>query len=62
MIFIGDIMSEKEVSVVINGQDIEINEFVTSFLKETITGMLSSLKTGDIDKFETIEIKINNEN
>lgn len=54
--------NEKEVSVIINGQDIEINEFVTSFIKETITGMLSSLKTGDIDNFETIEIKINNEN
>lgn len=55
-------MSEKELSIVINGNDIEINGFVTGFVKETIIGMLSSLKLEENEReFKTIEIKINNE-
>ena len=55
-------MSEKELSIVINGNDIEINGFVTSFVKETIIGILSSLKLEETEReFKTIEIKINNE-
>lgn len=55
-------VEEKELSIVINEKDLEINGFVTGFFKETIIGMLSSLKLDDnVKDFKTIEIKINNE-
>ncbi len=52
---------DKEVLINIDEKNIEVNGFVTGFIKETIIGMLSSLKTDDsLNEFETIEIKINN--
>ena len=44
-----------EVIVKVNGKQIPLTEFPSEFIKQTITGMLSSLK--DIGDIETVEIR-----
>ena len=45
-----------EANLKINGEKIELNDFVKSFISESITGMVKSLRgVGDI---ETIELNI----
>ena len=49
-------MTFKEVKILINGEEVEINEFVQSIIGNAIEGMVSSLQVDN--KPETIEIKI----
>ena len=49
-------MTFKEVKMLINGEEVEINEFVQSIIGNAIVGMVSSLQVDN--KPETIEIKI----
>jgi hypothetical protein len=42
--------------VKVNGENIQLNEFTSEFIKNTITGMLRSLKGID-EKIENVEIK-----
>lgn len=53
---------QADVNLSIDGKVIGINEFVNEFLKETILGMLKSLKTSEygVEDFDKIEIVINN--
>lgn len=53
-------MSEKELSIVINGNYIEINGFVTCFVKETIIGRLSSLKLEENQKLLRLKLIMDN--
>ena len=41
----------------VNGQKIDLNTFVESFISQAIIGMLKSLR--GVDEVEAIEIKIN---
>lgn len=41
--------------VKVNGKNIQLNEFTSEFIKNTITGMLRSLK-GVNEKIENVEI------
>ncbi len=52
-----------KVSLKINDIDIELNAFTDDFLRETILGMLKSIKTSEygVDEFKKIKIEINNE-
>lgn len=54
--------TQAEVSLAIDGINIGVNSFVNDFLKETIIGMLKSLKTSEygVENFDKIEILINN--
>lgn len=52
---------ENKVSLKINDISIELNEFTDDIIKETILGMLKSLKTSDVGEFKNIKIEINNE-
>ncbi len=56
--------NQADVSVAIDGKNIGVNKFVNDFLKETILGMLKSLKTTEygVEDFENIEISIKNKN
>ena len=53
-----------KVSLKINDIDIELNAFTDDFLRETILGMLKSIKTSKygVEEFNNIKIEINNEN
>ena len=41
--------------VKVNGKNIQLNEFTSEFIKNTITGMLKSLKDVD-EEMESVEI------
>ncbi len=43
----------------VNGQKIDLNRFVESFISQSIIGMLKSLK--GVDVIETIDLKISKE-
>jgi len=49
-------MEFKEVKVIINGKEIEVNQFVSAVFGNTINGMVSSLRLEDSPR--EIEIKI----
>jgi len=40
----------------VNGKNVQLNEFTSEFIKNTILGMLKSLKDVD-EKIENVEIK-----
>ena len=42
---------ENKVNLVINGIDIELNEFTDSIIKETVLGLLRSIKTSKYYKY-----------
>jgi molybdopterin-guanine dinucleotide biosynthesis protein B len=52
-----------KVSLVINGNDIELNKFTDDIIKETILGLLKAIKTSEygVDEVKTVEISIDNE-
>lgn len=54
---------ENKVSLVINGNDIELNKFTDDMIKETILGLLKSIKTSEygVDEVKNVEISIDNE-
>jgi molybdopterin-guanine dinucleotide biosynthesis protein B len=54
--------SQADVSLSVNGINIGINSFVNDFMKNTILGILKSLKTKEygVENFDKIEILINN--
>jgi hypothetical protein len=47
-----------DITIKINGEKIPLSEFPAEFIKNTIAGMLSSLK--GIDEINTVEIKFEN--
>jgi len=51
-----DTMSFKEVKIMVNGKEIELNQFVNSFVGNTVYGMVSSLKLDE--EPEIMEIKV----
>ena len=53
-------LKESEASLIVNNSDVEINTFVKGILKETIFGMIKSLKLGEIhiNEIETINISV----
>jgi len=55
--------TQADVSLSIDGINIGLNAFVNDFLKETILGMLKSLKTTEygVEDFNSIEISIKND-
>ena len=65
---LGDYVSDNEdfenkVSLVINGNDIELNKFTDDIIKETILGLLKAIKTSEygVDEVKNVEISIDNE-
>ena len=54
---------KNKVSLKINDIDIYLNAFTDDFLRETIIGMLKSIKTSKygVEEFKNIKIEINNE-
>ena len=52
-----------KVRLVINGNDIELNKFTDDIIKETILGLLKSIKTSEygVDEVKTVELSIDNE-
>ena len=52
-----------KVSLVINGNDIELNKFTDDIIKETSLGLLKAIKTSEygVDEVKTVEISIDNE-
>ena len=42
--------------LVINGQTVELNDFIEGFISQTVIGMVKSLR--GVDKIETIDLKI----
>ena len=54
---------ENKVSLKVNDIDIYLNAFTDDFIKETIIGMLKSIKTSKygVKEFKNIKIEINNE-
>ena len=54
---------ENKVSLVINGNDIELNKFTDDIIKETILGLLIAIKTSEygVDEVKNVEISIDNE-
>ena len=52
-----------KVSLVINGNDIELNKFTDDIIKETILGLLKAIKTSEdgVDEVKNVEISIDNE-
>ena len=57
-----DLEKQANISVSVDGVNIGINAFVNDFMKNTILGMLNSLKTTEygVKDFNKIEILINN--
>lgn len=53
-------LKESEANLIVNNKDVEINTFVKGILKETIVGMIKSLKLGelDINEIKTINITV----
>ena len=53
-------LKESEASLSVNNKEVEINTFVKGILKETIFGMIKSLKLGEIhiNEIETINITV----
>ena len=53
-------LKESEAKLTVNNKYVEINAFVKGILKETIYGMIKSLKLGelDINEIETINITV----
>lgn len=49
-------MDVKEVKILVNGKEIELNKFAMSIVANTVYGMVSSLKLDDEPK--EIEIRI----
>ena len=45
-----------KVSLVINGNDIELNKFTDDIIKETILGLLKAIKTSEygVDEVKTV--------
>ena len=54
---------ENKVSLVINGNDIELNKFTDDIIKETVLGLLKAIKTSEygVDEVKKVEIAIDNE-
>ena len=54
---------ENKVSLVINGNDIELNKFTDDIIKETVLGLLKAIKTSEygVDEVKNVEISIDNE-
>ena len=54
---------ENKVSLVINGNDIELNKFTDDIIKETVLGLLKAIKTSEygVDEIKNVDIYINNE-
>lgn len=54
---------ENKVKLVINGNDIELNKFTDDIIKETILGLLKTIKTSEygVDEVKNVEISIDNE-
>ena len=54
---------ENKVSLVINGNDIELNKFADDIIKETVLGLLKAIKTSEygVDEIKNVDIYINNE-
>lgn len=54
---------ENKVSLVINGNDIELNKFTDDIIKKTILGLLKAIKTSEygVDEVKNVEISIDNE-
>ena len=54
---------ENKVSLVINGNDIELNKFTDDIIKETILGLLKAIETSEygVDEVKNVEISIDNE-
>jgi len=44
------------VDITLDGDAMKLNPFVTTFIKSTVIGMVSSLK--DVEQIERLEIKI----
>ena len=44
------------VELTVDGNKIELNDFVTDFISETVAGMLKSLR--DVGDIETVDLKI----
>ena len=55
-----DNLEESEASLTVNNKEVKINKFVKGILKETIFGMVKSLKLGEINinEIETINITV----
>lgn len=53
-------LKESEANLIVNNEDVKINTFVKGILKETIVGMIKSLKLGelDINEIKTINITV----
>ena len=53
-------LEESEASLTVNNKEVNINAFVKGILKETIYGMIKSLKLGEINisEIETINITV----
>ena len=49
---------ENKVSLVINGNDIELNKFTDDIIKETVLGLLKAIKTSEygVDEIKLIFI------
>jgi hypothetical protein len=47
-----------EITLKVNGKNIPLSEFPAEFIKNSINGMLRTLK--GVDEIETVEIKIKN--
>ncbi|ADC46188.1 hypothetical protein mru_0336 [Methanobrevibacter ruminantium M1] len=54
---------ENNVTLAINGNDIELNKFTDDIIKETILGLLKAIKTSEygVDEVKDVEITIKNE-
>ena len=54
---------ENKVSLVINGNDIELNKFTDDIIKETVLGLLKAIKTSEygVDEIKNVDIYIKNE-
>ncbi len=48
----------QEITIKVNGKNINLSEFPAEFIKNSIFGMLKSLK--GVDEIKTVEIKIQN--
>lgn len=57
-----NLKSQADVSLSINGVNIGLNPFVNDFIKQTVLGMLKSLKTSEygVEDFNKVELLINN--
>ena len=48
----------KEIKVKVNGKDIPLTEFPAEFIKNSLNGMLKTLK--NVDEIRSVEIKYQN--